>query len=241
MRIIRKSDENSFDKAAADIILEQMQSKADSVIALSTGRTTARMHALVCEAFGTAPFDTSNITVLGLDEVTGIPDTNPWACKAKLKREIVDFLAVQESNFLMLPAEVKDLKSTTEYFLNEIELRGGIDLMILGLGENGHIGFNQPGTPFDSSIHLSTMDSGLERRIKEDCGLDDDVKLGGITLGIKEIMAAKKIVLAVKGDSKAEIVSKVVNGAILEQVPASILQRHPDCTLLGDADALKYI
>lgn len=241
MKIIRTADADSFDRAAAEIILNQMRGKPDSVIALSTGRTTARMHALVSEAFKASPFDSARLTFLGLDEVTGIADTNPWACKAKLKREIIDALNLPESNILMLPTEVEDLGKLSEDFLSELNARGGIDLMILGLGENGHIGFNQPGTPFDSSIRLSTMDADLERRIKEDCGIDDSVQLGGITLGIKDIMAAGKIVLAVKGASKAGIVEKVVKGPVTEQVPASILQTHPDCVLLGDEAALKYI
>lgn len=235
------AESRACDRVAADIILGQMRSKADSVIALSTGRTTAGMHNLVSEDFKSSPFDTSRMTFLGLDEVTGIEDTNPWACKAKLKREIIDNLALPESGFLILPTAVGDLQKVAQEFLSELDSRGGIDLMILGLGENGHIGFNQPGTPFDSSIHLSTMDSDLECRIKADCRFDDSVKLGGITLGIKEIMASKKIIMVVKGALKADIVEKTVNGPVSEQVPASILQTHSDCIILGDEDALSSI
>lgn len=241
MRIIRTAESRGCDRAAADIILGQMRSKANSVIALSTGRTTAGIHALVSEDFKASALDSSRMTFIGIDEVTGIEDTNPWACKAKLKREIIDNLNLPESGFMILPTEVGNISKLSREFLSELDSRGGIDLMILGLGENGHIGFNQPGTPFDSSIHLSTMDSDLERRIKEDCGFGNSVKLGGITLGIKDIMAAKKIVLVVKGALKSDIVEKAVKGPVTEQVPASILQTHPDCIVLGDEDALSNI
>ena len=237
MQIIRKDSERAFDEAAAEMILDQMKSCPDSVIALSTGRTTGNMHRLVSEGFRNDPFDISGLTFLAIDEVTGIPDTNPWACRAKLQKEIIGNIGVGCSNFLTLPTECDDIEATGRVFAAELSHRGGIDLLILGLGENGHLGFNQPGTPFDSRIRLSTMDSDLERRIKEDCGLDDSAKLGGITLGIADLMAARKIVLVVKGSSKKAILGKVINGPVTEEVPASILQTHPDCTVLTDDKA----
>lgn len=238
MDIIKTLTEEEFDSIAAEIILAQMRTKPDSVIGLSTGRTTGNMHRLVSERFNAAPFDVSGLTFFGIDEVTGIPQTNHWACRAKLKKEIIDNLGLRDDQFLILPTNPGDIAQEAEKFYSQICRRGGIDLIILGLGENGHLGFNQPGTPFGSRIMLSTMDSDLERRIRTDIGLDESSSIGGITIGIADIMEARKLVLAVKGSNKAGILDKVINGPVSESVPASILQEHHDCTVLADALAL---
>lgn len=238
MNIIRTDSESEFDSLAADLILCQMRTKPDSVIGLSTGRTTHNMHRIVCECFKSDPFDISGITFFAIDEITGVPETNLWACKAKLKREIIDELGIAEGQFVTLPVNPDKIEDIASEFYALIKDRGGIDLIILGLGENGHLGFNQPGTPTYSRIRLSTMDSDLELRIKDDCGFDDSTRLGGITIGIADIMEARKLILAVKGSNKAEILPKVIKGPITESVPASILQTHPNCTVLVDAEAM---
>lgn len=238
MDIIKTLTEAEFDSMAAEIILAQMKTKPASVIGLSTGRTTGNMHRLVSERFRANPFDVSGQTFFGIDEVTGIPQTNHWACRAKLKKEIIDNLGLRDEQFLILPTNPGDIGQEAEKFYSEICRRGGIDLIILGLGENGHLGFNQPGTPFNSRIMLSTMDCDLERRIRTDIGLDDSAKIGGVTIGLADIMEARRLILAVKGANKREILNQVINGPVTESVPASILQNHPDCTVLADSLAL---
>lgn len=225
-----------FDAAAADSLMQQL--RQGGVIGLATGRTTGAMHRLVADAFTKGPFDISNVTFFALDEVTGIEDTNPWACRAKLKHEVLDALGVDDDHFLSFPTYPEKCDDACTALPEALQARGGIDLLYLGLGENGHLGFNQPGTPFDSKSWISTMDEGLENRIREDCGLDSSVKLGGITLGLSELMAAKRIILLVKGESKREILKQVLEGPVTEDVPASILQRHPDCTLIADSAAM---
>lgn len=241
MKLSIVSSEAVFDLSAAELILSRMKTNPRDVIGLSTGRTTGSMHRIVSETYSKNPFDVSGLTFLGIDEVTGIPRSNPWACYAKLKAELIGNLDIPDENFLMLPSSPSDIDEIASNFSAELHKRGGIGLLVLGLGENGHLGFNQPGTPFDSRIHLSVMDDGLERRIREDCGIDDSVKLGGITLGIADIMEARKILLVVKGSNKADILEKVVNGPVTESVPASILQTHPDCIVLADEDAAANI
>lgn len=236
MNILKTHSEEAFDKAAAEIILKQMRDKPDSVIGLSTGRTTGNMHRIVSGIFRDSPFDISGITFFCIDEVTGITPSNPWACKDKLKKEIIDDLGIRDKQFLTLPCAPGDITEAARDFYSEMTRRGGADLIILGLGENGHLGFNQPGTSFESRIHFSSMDEGLEKRIRTDCGIDDSVMLGGITLGLADIMDARKLVLAVKGTAKRDILYKVIGGPVSEYVPASILQRHPDCTVLTDIE-----
>lgn len=232
MQFRTTSSEAEFDHTLAALVLDRMKSSPHSVIGLSTGRTTGAMHRLLAQMWQAEPFDISGITFFEIDEVTGIPADNPWACCTKLRAELLDALGVTEDNFLSFPTLSDDFEAAGRRFVEELERRGGADLIILGMGENGHLGFNQPGTPFSSGVHLSTMDSDLDRRIREDCGMDSSVKMGGITLGLADIMAAGSLVLAVKGESKRHMLHKVVNGPVAENVPASILQKHANCTVL---------
>lgn len=237
MNIICTRDEASFDNTMSEILIGQIRSRKDGVIGLSTGRTTGNLHRITAKKFQNGDFEVGDTTFFGIDEVTGIERENPWACYAKLRYEMLDALGVDDSHFLMFPTKSDDFAAECIKFTSELEKRGGADLIILGLGENGHLGFNQPGSDFEGGARLSTMDDDLQRRIREDCGLPESTVLGGVTIGIKDIMKAKKLILAVKGSSKTEILKKVIYGPVTEDVPASILQTHPDCTVVMDKAA----
>ena len=237
MRITIERNEQAFDLAAADRIVRQIKKKPDSVIGLSTGRTTGNMHRLVAQLHREQPFDASRATFFGVDEVTGVPRSYSGACYTMLKTEIIDDLGVDDEHFLMLPTQSDDLSFDCQHFTNEIQKRGGIDLLILGLGENGHLGFNQPGTPFESTAGAGSMDPMLEARIRRETNLSAEHPLGGVTLGLSDIMQAHRIILVVKGATKADIVNQVLHGPVSTDIPASILQRHPNCEVLLDADA----
>jgi len=237
MKINIEKDEQAFDLAAADRIVCQLKQKPNSVVGLSTGRTTGNMHRLVVWRYSNQPFDISSATFFGLDEITGVPRSYSGACYTMLKNEIIDSLGIDENHFLMLPTESEDIQAECRRFVEELQRRGGIDLLILGLGENGHVGFNQPGTPFDSTVGTGSMDQALESRIRKETRLPADHPIGGVTLGISDIMQARHIVLVVKGKAKAEIVKRVLQGPVTTDIPASILQQHPNCEVLLDAEA----
>ena len=133
-----------------------------------------------------------------------------------------------------------DLTADCQRFVEKLQQRGGIDLLVLGLGENGHLGFNQPGTPFERTVGMGSMDRALEARIRRETNLPAEHRLGGVTLGLSDIMQARRIILVVKGTAKAKIVSRVVSGPVSTDVPASILQHHPHCEVLLDADAATF-
>ena len=241
LKISIVGDEAAFDQAASSRIISQIVEKQDSVIGLSTGRTTGNMHRLVVEQYRRMLFDVSRITIFGLDEVMNVPRSYAGACYTMLKMEIIDGLGLDDSQFLMLPTESDDWYTTCRHFEEEINERGGIDLLILGLGENGHLGFNQPGTPFESMTWTSQMNEELEARIKKETQLPSSFELGGVTLGIKNIMHARKIILVAKGANKAEIVRKMLEDPVSTEVPASILQLHPNCEFLLDEKAAQFL
>ena len=234
-------DEEEFDRIAAWRIIGEILNNPKAVIGLATGQTTKNMHSIVSQIYGLYPFDVSGITLFGLDEVTNVPREYDGACYTMLKKQIVDALGIKDENFIMPPTISDDFGKEAKKFQNELEKRGGVDLQILGLGTNGHLGFNQPGTPFESEAWLSKMDEVLEARIRRETNSPADKELGGITLGIKNIMHSRKIVLAAKGEQKADIVKKMLLEPVTTNVLASVLQLHPNCEFLLDTAAAKYI
>lgn len=241
MKISIADSREQFDDTAARRIVDQICHRPDSVIGLSTGRTTGNIHRRVCEIHSSLDFDVSRVTFFGLDEVTGVDREYAGACYKMLLTEIIEGLGVKMENFLMLPTRSDDFDAACRDFVSAIDNRGGIDLLILGLGENGHLGFNQPGSPFNGTACTSLMDSRLEERIRRETATPDDVPLGGVTLGIRDIMHARRIILVANGDNKADIVREMLCGPVTTDVPASILQLHPDCEFILDSKAASRI
>ncbi len=237
MKITVASTESDFDAAAASRIVGQICARPHAVIGLSTGRTTGNIHRLVWQMRRLVNFDTSRLTFFGLDEVTGVDPEYAGACRRMLLTEIIEPLGLRPDQFLILPTRSDDFDTACRDFTAELQRRGGIDLLMLGLGENGHLGFNQPGTPFGSRAWKTVMDPALETRIRRETATPADVELGGVTLGIADIMRARRIVLVAKGDNKCAIVRRMLEGPVSEDVPASILQLHPDCEFLLDSKA----
>lgn len=241
MKITIMENEKRFDEAAAWRIIGQMLAKPDSVIGFSTGQTTGNMHAIVSEIYGLHPFDTSKLTLFNVDELVGLPRSYAGSCYAMIKRQICEPLNIPEENFIMPRTMDIDFDKECVWFEEELRKRGGADLQMLGIGWNGHIGINQPGTPFGSDTQICDMDERFEAKVRSEIEVSDDCQLGGLTLGIKTIMHTKKIVLIAKGKAKAEIIAKAVKGPVTEAIPASVLQLHPNCEVLLDADAASLL
>lgn len=214
-----------------------MLRKPDSVIGLSTGQTTKNMHAIVSHIYRQYPFDTSRVTLFNVDELTNLPRSYKGCCYTMIKEQLADPLGIPEERFLMPATISDDYAAECEKFQRAIEARGGADLQMLGLGYNGHIGINQPGTAFGSETWVSPMDPVFEERVRRETGVGPEHELGGLTLGIRTIMHTKRIILIAKGGHKAEMVEKMLKGPVTEDIPASVLQLHPDCTFLLDAAA----
>ncbi len=234
MKITIAKSEKEFDCIAAWQIIGEILNKPEAVIGLSTGRTTGNLHRMGGEISSCYPFNTSAVTFFGLDEVVNVPREYAGACYTMLKTEIIDALGIKDENFLMLPTVSDDFGKACRAFQEEIAKRGGIDLLILGLGENGHLGFNQPHSPLGGDAWVTKMNPELEERIRRETHTPPEKELGGVTLGIKNIMQARRIVLVAKGSNKAEAVKQMLEGPVTSDVPASVLQLHPDCEFLLD-------
>lgn len=241
LRVTVVKNEYDFDRMAAWRIITEMLSNPSAVIGLSTGQTTGNMHKIVSEIFNLHPFDVSKITLFNVDELTNLPREYKGSCYTMIKDQIAGPLGIDESNFIMPPTLSDDFKTECHIFQQELEKRGGIDLQVLGLGLNGHIGINQPGTPFESETWVSPMDPDFEKRVRVETNTPPEHELGGLTLGIRNIMHSRKIVLVAKGERKAKIVAQMLEGPVTLDIPASVLQLHPNCEFLIDADAAKLL
>jgi 6-phosphogluconolactonase/Glucosamine-6-phosphate isomerase/deaminase len=241
MKITIANTETAFDNLAAWRIIGQILNNSKSVIGLATGRTTLNMHLLISEIYEKNPFDIGQVTFFGVDEVINVPREYDGACYTMLKKQLINTLQVGEQNFIMPPTISDDPERECKSFQEKIEQRGRVNLQVLGLGENGHIGFNQPGTPFESETRIATMDKTLEERIRRETNSPADQMLAGLTLGIRTIMQSEKILLVAKGIAKAQIVKQVIEGPVTTDIPASVLQLHPDCEILLDKDAASLL
>jgi glucosamine-6-phosphate deaminase len=237
MKITVTKNEREFDVTAAWRIIAQMLEKPTSVIGLSTGQTTINMHAVVSEIHAKYPFDVSRITLFNVDELTNLPREYAGSCYTMIKNQIAAPLGIREENFIMPPTLSNDFETEAKLFEARLAARGGADLQMLGLGANGHIGINQPGTPFESETWVSPMDPDFEARVRRETNVPDDHILGGLTRGIKNIMHTRKLILIVKGAHKADMVRKAICGPVTTDIPASVVQLHPNCEILLDADA----
>ncbi len=237
MKITITKNETEFNTTAAWRIITQMLQKPNAVIGLSTGQTTIDMHAIVSDIYRQYPFDVSRITFFNVDELTNLPREYAGSCYTMILSQLVAPLGIPEKNFIMPPTMSDDFEREAGLFERRLLDRDGVDLQMLGIGLNGHIGINQPGTPFESETWVSPMDPDFEAKVRREIQVPAETVLGGLTRGIKNIMHTRKIILVAKGTHKAEIIEKAVLGPVTTNIPASVLQLHPDCEVLVDADA----
>lgn len=237
MKITVTQNETTFYDAGAQRIAAVIRSNPKAKIGLSTGRTTKGVHAALVRLCQKDGIDCSRITVFGIDEITNMPRSCPASCHYILLHEVVEPLGISPDRFLMPDPEAKDLQAECRDFEKAVMADGGPDFIFLGLGENGHLGFNQPGTPFGQTAWLSWMDASLDERLRREYDIPQEAKMGGLTLGIKNLMQCPRLVMAANGANKTEIAAKMIKDPVTEALPASILQLHPDCEVILDPAA----
>ena len=241
MKITITKTEKQFDTTAAWRIMAQMLEKPDAVIGLSTGQTTIGMHIVVSDIYRQYPFDVSRITLFNVDELTNLPREYAGSCYTMILNQIAGPLGIPEENFIMPPTMSADFEAEALLFEKRLSERGGADLQMLGIGSNGHIGINQPGTPFESETWVSPMDPDFEARVRRETQVSAETVLGGLTRGIKNIMQTRKLILIAKGAHKADIIKQAILGPVTTDIPASVVQLHPNCEILLDAEAASGI
>lgn len=241
MKITVMENERAFDTEAAWRIIAQILDNPKSVIGLSTGKTTGNMHKIAADIYKKNPFNTSQVRIFNVDELTNLDRSYKGSCYAMIHEQIIEPMDIPEEHFIMPPTMSEDFDEECRLFEEALAANGGVDLQMLGIGWNGHIGINQPGTPFERHTWVSQMDPIFEKKVREETGVPDDYELGGLTRGIVDIMQSRHLVLIAKGKSKAAIIRQALFGPITTDIPASVIQLHPKCEVLLDADAASEI
>ena len=241
MKIIRAKDYQDMSRKAANIISAQVIMKPDCVLGLATGGTPVGTYAQLVDWYNKGDLDFSEVTTVNLDEYRGLPKEHPESYWSFMHRNLFDHVNIRPEAIHLPDGTNPDAADACAKYNDIIHSVGGIDLQLLGLGPNGHIGFNEPADAFVKgtnkvALTASTIDANARFFASR-----DDVPTHAYTMGIGSIMKAKRVLLVVNGEKKAQAVKDCFFGPIKPQAPGSILQLHPDFTLVADEAALSLV
>ncbi len=230
--MIEASSYEDLSRRAADILAAQIILKPASVLGLATGSTPLGTYAELVKRHNQGELDFSRVTTVNLDEYVGLDGTNDQSYRYFMNHNLFDFVNVRRECTYVPDGMAEDLAEEGKRYDEFVESLGGTDIQLLGIGHDGHIGFNEPDSRFVRETHEVKLD---ERTIKANARFfesEDQVPKKAITMGMGTIMAAKKILLIANGVDKKDIVERAFFGPITPSVPASILQLHPDTTVI---------
>ena len=241
MRIYRAKDYEEMSRKAANLIAAQVIMKPDCVLGLATGTTPIGTYRQLVEGYDKGDLDFSAVKTVNLDEYKGLSPENNQSYRYFMNENLFRHVNICLENTNVPNGLAEDAEAECARYNQVTRDLGGIDLQLLGLGVNGHIGFNEPDDAFAKETHLVTL---TQSTIDANSRLFDrieDVPHYAFTMGIRSIMQARKILVVANGENKADIIKKAFFGPVTPQVPASILQMHPDVILVGDEAALSKI
>ena len=241
MKIIHAKDYNDLSRKAANIISAQVILKPESVLGLATGSSPLGIYRQLIIWYEKGDLDFSATTAVNLDEYCNLPPDNPQSYHAFMRQNFFDHININPARVHIPNGMASDLETECRRYDQLIQSLGGIDLQLLGIGRNAHIGFNEPDSAFAQTTHCVDLTESTIEANKRFFASADDVPRQAYTMGIGTIMRAKKILLIVNGEAKADIVAKAFFGPVTPEVPASILQLHNDVVIVGDKAALSKI
>ena len=242
MRIIEAKDYAEMSRKAANVIAAQIIAKPNCVLGLATGGTPVGTYkSLINDWYKVGDLDFSQITTVNLDEYRGLPRTNDQSYWYFMHENLFNHVNVRPDAVHVPNGENPDAEAACAEYDAIIKSVGGIDLQLLGIGHDGHIGFNEPADHFPVNTHCVDLTEETIEANKRFFASRDDVPRQAYTMGVGTIMNARKVLLIASGADKAEIIKKAFFGPVTPEVPASILQMHPDFTLICDAAALSLV
>ncbi len=238
MNIIKAKDYQDMSRKAANIISAQIIIKPDCVLGLATGSTPIGTYTQLIDWYKKGDLDFSKVSTVNLDEYRGLKATDPQSYYYFMHENLFRHVNIREEATHVPDGTNPDAAAACAEHERIIRELGGIDLQLLGLGNNGHIGFNEPGEAFEKETHCVDLTKSTIEANSRFFEKIEDVPTQAYTMGIRTIMQAKKILVVVNGEGKADIVARSFWGPVTPEVPASILQMHPDVTVVADEAAL---
>lgn len=241
MKIIKTANYEEMSLKAAEMMIDRIRNNPEMTLGLATGSTPKGVYKKLIEDHVHNKTSYSKITTINLDEYVGIDELDPNSYHYFMKEELLGHIDIPPSQTHLPNGAAEDAQAECDRYETLIESMGGIDLQLLGIGENGHIGFNEPGTSFSSKTHLIKLEEDTRQANARFFNSLDEVPTHAITMGIATIMASKEVILLASGESKAKAISRLINGEIDESIPASALKNHKNFTIIADEEALKLV
>lgn len=241
MRIIIEDNYEALSKKAALMVAGQILLKPNTVLGLATGSTPILMYRELVRMHKEEDLDFSEVITFNLDEYVGLDRNDKNSYYYYMFENFFNHVNIKMENIFIPNGMADNLEEECKRYERLIEEKGGIDLQILGIGKNGHIGFNEPDLKFEATTHVVKLDDETIKANSRFFNRIDEVPRFAISMGIKTIMHSKKIILLANGEEKAEAVYKAIYGPIVPNHPASVLQLHPDVTFILDRNAAKYL
>ena len=241
MRIYQVKDYQEMSRKAANIISAQVISKPNSVLGLATGSTPIGTYQQLIEWYKKGDLDFSEIRAVNLDEYKGLTADNDQSYAYFMRTNLFDHVNIKKENTNIPNGLEEDIQKECARYNQVIEDLGGVDLQLLGLGNNGHIGFNEPADAFEKGTHCVTLTENTIQANARFFETIDDVPKYAYTMGVGNIMQARGILLVASGEAKADALYRSLFGPITPNVPASILQLHSNVYIVADEAALSVI
>jgi len=240
MKIIVCKDYDELSQKAAAIVIKEMILDPKMNIGLATGSTPLGLYKNLIDAYEKGIISFKDVNTFNLDEYVGIERTHPQSYYSFMFENLFKYIDIQEKNINIPDNDLSKLDELAAMY-DKLLLGKQRDIQILGIGKNGHIGFNEPGASLSNETFITELNEQTRIDNSRFFGSLEEVPKFAITMGIKNIMYAKKIVMIASGVSKAKVINEAVNGPITTEVPASILQLHPDLILIIDEAAASKI
>lgn len=243
IQVRRFEDDSTVAREAARIIAGAVRSLPDAVLGFATGSTPMKTYAELARIHREEGLSFARVRTFNLDEYLGLDGNHPQSYRAFMNNQLFSHIDIRPWNTHVLNGAAANARLECEAFETKILAEGGVDVWLLGIGNNGHIAFNEPGSPVDSRTRVvalteSTIKANSDGRFFKN---PDDVPRCALTAGIATIREARKIILVATGDRKADAVASALEGPFSERCPASLLQDHPDCTFLLDRGAASLL
>lgn len=236
MKIIHVEDYQTMSKQAAKKIIDKVKQNPQAVLGLATGSTPTGTYQELIKDHELNGTSYKEIQTINLDEYVGMDSQNPNSYRYFMKSNLFDHIDIEESRTHVPDGTATDLDEFCRSYDHFIETNP-IDLQLLGIGENGHIGFNEPGTPFETFTHLVTLTHSTRKANARFFDSINDVPTHAITMGIASILKSKEIMVLASGENKAKAIQRLLNGTVSTDFPASVLMNHPNVTLIVDSEA----
>jgi glucosamine-6-phosphate deaminase len=238
MKIIDVKDYQEMSKKAAEYIIEKVRHSKNLKLGLATGGTPVGTYTNLIEDHKQNHTSYQGVKTFNLDEYVGLSGDNHNSYRFYMNDQLFNHIDIEKSNTHIPHGDAKDMQKECTDYENLLAEHGGIDLQVLGIGSNGHIGFNEPGTSFDSNTHIVDLAPSTREANARYFDSLEEVPTRAVTMGIATIMKSKEILLLISGENKKEALSNLLHGEVDERFPASVLRNHPCVTIIADEAAI---